>query len=114
MGIPTAVAAVNTLCQCLDPGLCVTVQTVATKKMPMTLSHSEQNSSPRRPIMAYLQGSTFEGKLCGYMKLVGAVRDSGKKVVAKARGTYEFAFRKRTGCVPQQVASQHGRPNRAE
>ena len=31
-GIPTAVAALNTLCQCLEAGLCVTVQTVATKK----------------------------------------------------------------------------------
>jgi MoaA/NifB/PqqE/SkfB family radical SAM enzyme len=31
-GIPTAVAAIKTLCQCLEAGLCVTVQTVATKK----------------------------------------------------------------------------------
>src|ERR687898_259312 len=28
LGVPTAVAAMNTLCQCLDTGLCVTVQTV--------------------------------------------------------------------------------------
>lgn len=94
-GVPTAVAAVNTLCQCLDAGLCVTVQTVATKKNSNDLV-TLGDKLYRLGVHSWriFKVAPSQASYAGYTKLVGAVTDKGKKVEGKkARGPYEFAFR---------------------
>jgi MoaA/NifB/PqqE/SkfB family radical SAM enzyme len=95
LGVPTAVAAMNTLCQCLDAGLCVTVQTVATKKNANDLV-TLGDKLYRLGVKSWRIFKVAPSKKSydGYIKLVGTVTDSGKKVAGKkARGPYEFAFR---------------------
>jgi sulfatase maturation enzyme AslB (radical SAM superfamily) len=94
-GIPTAVAAVNTLCQCLDAGLCVTVQTVATKKNANDLV-ALGDKLYRLGVRSWRIFKVAPSKASyeGYTKLIGAVTDKGKKVTGKrARGPYDFAFK---------------------
>lgn len=95
LGVPTAVAAINTLCQCLEASLCVTVQTVATKKNANDLV-TLGDKLYRLGVKSWriLKVAPSKKSYDGYIKLVGAVTDSGKKVAGKkARGPYEFAFR---------------------
>jgi sulfatase maturation enzyme AslB (radical SAM superfamily) len=93
-GIPTAVAALNILCQCLEAGLCVTVQTVATKKNAndlVTLGDKLYRLGVRS--WRIFKVAPSKARYAGYMKLVGAVTDKGKRVEGKkARGPYDFAF----------------------
>jgi MoaA/NifB/PqqE/SkfB family radical SAM enzyme len=93
--IPTAVAAINTLCQCLDAGLCVTVQTVATKKNANDLV-ALGDKLYRLGVHSWRIFKVAPSKASyeGYKKLVGEVTDEGKKITGKkARGPYEFAFK---------------------
>jgi MoaA/NifB/PqqE/SkfB family radical SAM enzyme len=85
-GIPAAVAAVNTLCQCLDAGLCVSVQTVATKKNANDLV-TFGDKLYRLGVQSWRIFKVGPSKASyeGYKKLVGAVTDSGKKWRAKRR-----------------------------
>ena len=93
-GIPTAVAAIKTLCQCLEADLCVTVQTVATKKNAndlVTLGDKLYRLGVRS--WRIFKVAPSKASYAGYMKLVGAVTDKGKRVEGKkARGPYDFAF----------------------
>jgi MoaA/NifB/PqqE/SkfB family radical SAM enzyme len=94
-GIPTAVAAVNTLCQCLDAGLCVTVQTVATKKNANDLV-ALGDKLYRLGVRSWRIFKVAPSKASyeGYTKLIGTVTDKGKKVTGKrARGPYDLPLR---------------------
>jgi sulfatase maturation enzyme AslB (radical SAM superfamily) len=95
-GEPTANAAVNALCQCLDSGVSVTVQTVATKKTTNDLI-AMGDKLFRLGVRSWriFKVSPSAASYKGYLKLVGTHTDKGKKVAGKkADGPYEFVFKK--------------------
>lgn len=93
-GISTTEAAVKALCQCLDGGVSVTVQTVATKKTANDLV-ALGDKLYRLGVRSWriFKVAPSEARLDGYLKLVGSHTDSGKRIVGKqAHGPYDFAF----------------------
>jgi MoaA/NifB/PqqE/SkfB family radical SAM enzyme len=95
-GPPTAEAAIDALCKCLDAGLSVTVQTVATKKTANDLI-ALGDKLFRIGVRSWriFKVAPSEARYDGYLKLVGTFTDSGKRHTAKkARGPYEFIFKK--------------------
>ena len=95
-GPPTAVAAVNALCQCLNTDISVTVQTVATKKTANDLV-ALGDKLFRLGVRSWriFKVARSAARYDGYIKLVGTHTDKGKKFTAKkSGGPYEFNFRK--------------------
>jgi MoaA/NifB/PqqE/SkfB family radical SAM enzyme len=93
-GISTAEAAVKAMCQCLDAGVSVTVQTVATKKTANDLV-ALGDKLYRLGVRSWriFKVAPSEARLDGYLKLVGTHTDSGKRIIGKqALGPYDFAF----------------------
>lgn len=111
-GPPTAEAAVKALCQCLEVGLSVTVQTVATKKNTndlITLGDKLYRLGVRS--WRIFKVAPSRARYDGYAKLVGTHTDKGKKFPAnKEKGMYEFMFAKileaRTNYWQQAMAVQ--------
>lgn len=111
-GPPTALAAINALCQCLEAGISVTVQTVATKKNTndlLTLGDKLYRLGVRSWRVFKVAPSKASYK--GYAKLVGTHTDKGKRLPGnKDKGMYEFMFSKileaRTNYWQQAMAVQ--------
>lgn len=111
-GPPTAVAAITALSQCLDAGVSVTVQTVATKKNTnelITLGDKLYRLGVRswRVFKVVPSKASYQG----YAKLVGTHTDKGKRFPGnKEKGMYEFVFGKilesRTSHWQQSMAVQ--------
>jgi MoaA/NifB/PqqE/SkfB family radical SAM enzyme len=95
-GPPTVEAAVNALCQCLEAGITVTVQTVATKKNTndlITLGDKLYRLGVRS--WRIFKVAPSKASYDGYSKLVGTHTDKGKKIPGnKEKGMYEFMFGK--------------------
>jgi MoaA/NifB/PqqE/SkfB family radical SAM enzyme len=95
IGRPTVAAAVEALCQCLDEGISVTVQTVATKKNANDLV-ALGDKLYRLGVRSWriFKVAPSEKRYENYQKLVGIYTDRGKKVSGKkAKGPYEFVFK---------------------
>jgi len=93
-GIPTAQAAVSALCQCLDAGLPVTVQSVATKKTANDLV-ALGDKLYRLGVRSWriFKVAPSKASIDGYRKLVGTFSDKGKKLTGKRlKGPYDFVF----------------------
>jgi MoaA/NifB/PqqE/SkfB family radical SAM enzyme len=93
-GRPTAEVAINALCQCLDEGISVTVQTVATKKTANDLV-ALGDKLYRLGVRSWriFKVAPSNARYENYKKLVGSYTDSGKKITGKqAYGPYSFAF----------------------
>ncbi|MEN6521155.1 MAG: radical SAM protein [Armatimonadota bacterium] len=95
-GSSSAMAAVRALCDCLDAGLCVTVQSVATKKTANDLL-ALGDKLFRLGLRSWrvLKIAPSKSSLAGYRKLCGEFTDTGKRITGKlAQGPYEYVFRK--------------------
>lgn len=111
-GPPTAVAAIAALCQCLEAGVSVTVQTVATKKNTnelITLGDKLFRLGVRS--WRIFKVAPSKARYEGYAKLVGTHTDKGKRFPGnKEKGMYEFVFGKileaRTNYWQQALAVQ--------
>lgn len=90
----TAEVAVEALSKCLDAGLTVTVQTVATKKTANDLI-ALGDKLYRLGVRSWrvFKVSPSKASYEGYKSLVGSFTDSGKEIKGKqSRGPYEFVF----------------------
>lgn len=92
----STVAAVQALCDCLDAGISVTVQSVATKKTANDLL-ALGDKLFRLGLRSWrvLKIAPSKSSLAGYRKLCGEFTDAGKRITGKlAQGPYEYVFRK--------------------
>ncbi len=90
----TLAAAMESLCKCLDAGLSVTVQTVATKRTANDLVPLGDTLF-RLGVHSWriFKVAPSQGNLDGYTQLVGTHTDDGRQYHGKqARGPYEHAF----------------------
>jgi MoaA/NifB/PqqE/SkfB family radical SAM enzyme len=93
-GVTSTEAAVEALCKCLDAGISVTVQTVATKKTANDLV-ALGDKLYRLGVVSWriFKVVDSEARHDGYLKLVGTHTDEGKKIIGKqAQGPYKFSF----------------------
>lgn len=93
-GKGTTEAAVEAICKCLDAGLSVTVQSVATKKTANDLL-SLGDKLYRMGVRSWRVGKVApsEARMDGYRLLIGSMMDDGRKVKGKkSQGPYEFIF----------------------
>ena len=94
-GKGTTEAALSTICKCLDAGLSVTVQSVATKKTANDLL-SLGDKLYRLGVHSWRVGKVApsESSMEGFLQLVGGHTDKGKKVKGPhADGPYEYVFK---------------------
>jgi sulfatase maturation enzyme AslB (radical SAM superfamily) len=92
----SASIALSAICRCLDAGLSVTVQTVATKKTTNDLP-TLGDKLFRLGIRSWriLKVAPSKSKMHIYPRLLGTQTDDGRKVTGKqARGGYDFMFDK--------------------
>ena len=88
-------AALSTICECLDAGLSVTVQSVATKKTANDLL-SLGDKLYRLGVHSWRVGKVApsESSMKGFLQLVGGHTDKGKKVKGpRSEGPYEYVFK---------------------
>lgn len=93
-------SAVDALCRCIQAGITVAVQSVATKKTANDLA-AFGDKLYRLGVRSWrvMKVAPSRSRMAGYNKLIGAFTDEGKKIKGKqARGPYEFVFGKLAEC----------------